>query len=81
MVVKLSVTSWTTGDLLAIGLADLLTIEERQEAQAFSLASYPASDSVATRTQELGGLSLKQPHVSTIHASSCPCVKEAKTKG
>jgi hypothetical protein len=75
MGVKPSVTSRTGYDLLAIGLAGFLIIEERQEAQALPLAAYPARDSVATPlAQELGGLALKQPHVSTIQARSCPCV-------
>jgi hypothetical protein len=48
MVVKLSVASGAARDLLAIGLADLSSIEERQEAQAFPLSSYLAVDTVAT---------------------------------
>jgi hypothetical protein len=62
VVVEPSVASRTAGDLLGIGLAGLLVIEENQEAQAFPLLSYCATDVVATLAQEPGGLYLQQPH-------------------
>jgi hypothetical protein len=63
VVVEPSVASRTACDLLGIGLAGLLVIEENQEAQAFPLLSYCATDAVATLAQEPGGLYLQQPHV------------------
>jgi hypothetical protein len=63
VVVEPSVASRTAGDLLGIGLAGLLVIEENQEAQAFPLLSYCATDAVATLAQEPSSFFLHRLHV------------------
>jgi hypothetical protein len=61
--VEPSAAPWTAGESLVISLAGLLVIEEHQEAQAVSHLPYYTTDAVATLAQELGGLTLEQPHI------------------
>ena len=74
LVVEPSAASWTAGDLLAITLACLLVIEEHQEAQAFTLPFYSATDVMVTLAREPGSFFLHQRHVKhSTHTGLLVC--------
>jgi hypothetical protein len=64
----------TACDLFSITLAGLLVIEEHQEAQAFTLPFYSATDVMVTLAREPGSFFLHQRHVKhSTHTGLLVC--------